>query len=147
MGQLLAKRDYRKDLMNFGINKAKTSKLGDLRGSKAPANTDNVPTAVSTFKPNNPYIYSLLKTGMELLKGSPRMKTILKRLKFIHSRRQPPHLQQLLVRSKFSDNQNITVSKCGGKKLHNVQTNHRGELVQLQGKRVTFQSERQYGLQ
>ena len=67
------------------------------------------------FNLNNPPIDSLLKPGIEVLKGSPRMKTILQLLKFIHSRRQPLKLQQLLVRSKFSDNQNITVSKCGRK--------------------------------
>ena len=87
LSELLAKRGYQKNLINFGINKAKTSKLEDLRGSRAPANTNNVLTAVSTFNPNNPPIDSLLKTEMGLLKSSPRM---------IHSRRQPPNLQQLL---------------------------------------------------
>ena len=54
---------------------------------------------------------------MGLLKGSPRMKAILQRLKLIYSRRQPHNLQQLLVRSQFSYNQNITVSKNGRNKF------------------------------
>ena len=107
LSELLAKRGYPKDLINFGINKAKISKLEDLRGSRAPANSYNVLAVVSTFNPNNPPIDPLLKTGMQLSKGSPTMKAILQRLKFIHSRRQSPYLQQLLVRSKFSDNQNM----------------------------------------
>ena len=61
LSELSAKRGYPKDFINFGINKAKTSKLEDLRGSRAPANTDNVLTAVSTFNPNNPPIDSLPK--------------------------------------------------------------------------------------
>ena len=91
---------------------------------------------------------TLLKAGMELLKGSPRMKTILQRLKFIHSTRRPPNLQtQPISRYKFSDNHTITLSNHLRKKKHNVETNNRGELIQLEEKRAPFCSETQYGLQ
>ena len=95
LSELLAKRGYPKDLINFGINRARTSKLEDLKGSRAPANTDNIFTTVSAFNPDNPPTDSLLKLGMDLLKGSPRTKTILQLLKFIHSRTRSPNLQQL----------------------------------------------------
>ena len=44
------------------------------------------------------------------------MKSILERLKFIHSKRQPHNLIQLLVRSRFTNKTQGTVSQCGGKR-------------------------------
>ena len=43
------------------------------------------------------------------------MKSILGGLKFIHSRRQPLNLRQKLVRSRFTNKTQDTVSQCGGK--------------------------------
>ena len=116
LSDLLSKRGYPKDLINHGITKAKTIKQDELRITRVRPTTQNTLTLVTTFNPNNPPITSLLETGLTILKNSPRMKSILERLKFIHSKRQPHNLIQLLVRSRFTNKTQGTVSQCGGKR-------------------------------
>ena len=114
-GQLI-KRCYPKELINNGITKAKTIKQEEFRITRAPPTSQNTPRLVTTFNSNNPPITSLLEPGLTILKYSPRMKSILGGLKFIHSRRQSPNLRQLLVRSRFTNKTQGTVSQCGGKR-------------------------------
>ena len=116
LSDLLIKRGYPKDLINSGITKAKTIKQGELRITRATPTTQNTLILVTTFNPYNPPITSLLERGLTILKSSLRMKSILGGLKFIHSRRQPPNLRELLVRSRFTNKTQGTVSP-GGRKL------------------------------
>ena len=78
---------------------------------------ENCLTLVTTFNPNNPNIFPVIKTRLQMLMSSPRMKSALCTIKIIHSRWQPLNLKQLFVKSKFTDKTKI-VSKRGGNKCY-----------------------------
>ena len=113
---ILFKRGYPKEIITIGINKARALNQKELRTPQPRQTTENILTFVTTFNPNNPSITSQLQTSLTILKSTPKMKSASEGTKIIHSRRQPPNLKQLLVKSKLTNRTEGIVSKCGGKR-------------------------------
>ena len=126
---IIFKRGYPKEIITIGTNKARALNQKELRTTQPRQTTENILTFVTTFNSNNPSITSLLQTSLTILKSNPKMKSTLEGTKIIHSRRQPPNLKQLLVKSKLTNRTEGIVPKCGGKKVHYIQTINSGELV------------------
>ena len=63
----LSKYQYRKQLTEFGINKALSIPLQELCTPKTISN-DNSPPFITTYNPNNPNVYEMIDKSVECLK-------------------------------------------------------------------------------
>ena len=97
-------------MIQIGPTKALDLNKNELKTCQRDHDQENCLTLVTTFNPNNPNIFSVIKTGLHMLISSPRMKYALYTINIILSRRQPPQLKQLLVKSKFTDKTEPVVS-------------------------------------
>ena len=63
----LSKQQYPKQLTEFGINKALSIPLQELRTSKTISNDNSLPF-ITTYNPNNPNVYEMIDKSVECLK-------------------------------------------------------------------------------
>ena len=89
-----------------------------MRTCQRDQDQENCLTLATTFNPNTPNIFPVIKKGLQMLMSSSRMKSVLSTIKIIYSRKQPPNLKQLLVKSKFKDKTEGIVSNYGGNKCY-----------------------------
>ena len=110
MGELKTlnkRRKYPED----GIKKALTQSQNDLRNYR-PKSDETVLPFVSTYNPNNPEMFRIVKENQHILERSETMKEIMNSKKFLKSKRQMPNLKRILCKARFRKPQSFTVAKC-----------------------------------
>ena len=104
---LLSKYQYPKQLTEFGINKALSIPLQELRTPKTISN-DNSLQFITTYNSNNPNVYEMIDKSVECLK---RNKVDgFENLRVIKSKRQAPNLKKILIKAEFSQKQKLEFS-------------------------------------
>jgi len=107
----LKKYDYPDRIIEIGINKAAAIPQDELRKPKVCENKKAV-AFVSTYNPNNPKVFHLIKSAVNTLKDN-KVKGF-QNLELIHARRQAPNLKRILTTSDFkSKDPEVGVFKCG----------------------------------
>ena len=96
----LSKYQYLKQLTDFGINKALSIPLQELR-TQAISNDNSIPF-VTTYNPNNLNVYEMIDKSVEYLKWNKV--DDFENLKEIKSKRQAPNLERILTKAEFSQN-------------------------------------------
>ena len=108
----LSKYQYPKQLTEFGINKALSIPLQELRTPKTISNDNSLPF-ITTYNPNNPNVYEMIDKSIECLK---RNKVDgYENLRVIKSKRQAPNSKKILTKAEFSQKQ-VGVFKCPDKR-------------------------------
>ena len=97
-----------KKVVEIGIQKALKIPQTKLRQPKTIENNNNL-TFISTFNPNNPKIFTLIKSGVNTLVENNI--NGFKNIRLIHAKRQPPNLKRILTNSLFK-NKTAGVFKC-----------------------------------
>ena len=92
----LSKYNYQNSL----IKKALSIPQKDLRKPKKPSN-ENILPFITTFNPNNPNIYSTIKSLVICLKNSSV--SAFHNINLIQSKRQPPNLKKRLTRAEYGE--------------------------------------------
>lgn len=133
---MLHKREYPLNLIETGINKAKSFTRNELLKPKDKQQNESILTFVHTYNPNNKQMSTVINNSLEILQGSTRLNNILKHTNIIMSKRQAPNLKQLLTRAKTNNNTNYnpTVSKCNNKRCGTCKH-------LLEGNTITFQNQ------
>ena len=108
----LQKQKYPKNLIENGIERALQIPQTDLRKPKARSN-EKVLAFTTTFNPNNPDVFKIVKQSLDHIKTSTNIKEALDSHILINPKRQPPSLQRLLCKSEYIRPEKIKVSKCG----------------------------------
>ena len=108
----LSKYQYPKQLTEFGINKALSIPLQELRTPKTISNDNSLPF-ITTYNPINPNVYEMIDKSVEYLKRNKE--DGFENLRVIKSKRQTPNLKKILTKAEFSQKQ-VGVFKCPGKR-------------------------------
>ena len=108
----LSKYQCPKQLTEFGINKALSIPLEELRTPKTISNDNSLPF-ITTYNPNNPNVYEMIDKSVECLKRSKV--DGFENLRVIKSIRQVPNLKKILTKAEFSKKQ-VGVFKCPDKR-------------------------------
>lgn len=98
---LLLQRNYPTQLIQNGINKAKSHERKDLLLVKIKP-VKNVIPYVSTHNPRNPEMFNIIRNNLPILEEDQDMKKILDTSHIIKSKRQSPSLKCILTRESFS---------------------------------------------
>ena len=96
----LSKYLYPDSLIKQGFQRALSIPQGDLRKLQKSSNEDILPS-ITTFNPNNPNIYSFLKSSVNCLKNNND--SGFHNIKLIQSKRQSPNLKKLLTKAEFGE--------------------------------------------
>ena len=81
--QDLMKRNYPILLINDGIEKTMEKDIKELRQVKEKLNQNQIIPFVSTFNPQNPELFSVIKQNVHILEKSDTMKSILEKTPFL----------------------------------------------------------------
>lgn len=106
----LAKYQYPKTVIEFGIQKALSIPQNELRKEKTKS-SENVISFISTHNPNNPNVMPLIKSSFFTLIAN-KVKGFKPDIKLIHSKRQAPNLKKILTKAEFT-NIRARVKQCG----------------------------------
>ena len=101
----LSKYQYPKQLTEFGINKALSIPLQELRTPKTISNDNSLPF-ITTYNPNNPNVYEMIDKSVEYLKRNKVDD---------FEKQQAPNLKKILTKAEFSQKQ-VGVFKCPDKR-------------------------------
>ena len=95
---------YPEKVVEIGIQKALKIPQTELYQPKTTENNNNL-TFLSTFNPNNPKIFKLVKSGVnKLVENNVNG---FKYIRLIHAKRQPPNLKRILTNSFFTNKRRI----------------------------------------
>ena len=108
----LSKYQYLKQLTEFGINKASSIPLQELRTPKTISNDNSLPF-ITTYNPNSPNVYEMIDKSVEYLKRNKVGS--FENLRLIKSKRQAPNLKKILTKAELSQKQ-VGVFKCPDKR-------------------------------
>ena len=108
----LSKYQYPKQLTEFGINKALSIPLQELRTPKTISN-GNSHTFITTSNPKNPNVYEMIDKSVESLKRNKVHG--FENLRVVKSKQQAPNLKRILTKAEFSQKQ-VGVYKCPEKR-------------------------------
>ena len=95
----LSKHQYPKQLIEFGINKALSIPLQELRTPKTISYDNNLPF-IATYNPNNPNVYEIIDKLVECLKQNKVDN--FENLRVTKSKRQAPNLKKILTKAESS---------------------------------------------
>lgn len=110
---LLLEQKYPITLIEAGIEKAKQIPLQILRQPKSKNNEEIIPF-ITTYNPNNPNIFPIIKQSFNNFQYSKTMSNIFHKKKLVNSMSQAPNLGRLLCRSDFqSQHKQHEVKTCG----------------------------------
>ena len=104
----LSKYQYPKQLTEFGINKALSIPLQELRTPKTISNDNSLPF-ITTYNSNNPNVHEMIDKSVECLKRNKI--DGFENLRIIKSKRQAPNLKNILTKAELSQKQ-VGVYKC-----------------------------------
>ena len=111
--RILLQRKYPEAVIDFGIQKAASKNIQELRQAKTRNNDNDVIAYVSTYNPRNTEVFNIIYQNLPMLNKDERMKKVLQQYNIIKSKRQPKSLKKLLTSAKFETNkEEITVKKC-----------------------------------
>ncbi len=114
---VLLKQKYPVNVIEWGIQKAKSIPIEELRTSTQNAEESNkVIPFVTTFNKSDKDMFKIINMGIGILEKSGRMQRVLQNKTLIKSSRQPPNIKNLLTRAKFSSQLEFYVTKCGNKR-------------------------------
>ena len=99
---------YPEKVVEIGIQTALKIPQTELRQPKTIESNNNL-TFISTFKPNNPKIFDLMKSGVNTLVENNV--NGFKNIRLIHAERQPPNLKRILTNSLFT-NKTAGIFQC-----------------------------------
>ena len=108
----LKAQGYPETLIKEGFNKARAIPIDILRKAKT-RDSENIIPFISTYNPNNPNLFGLIKSGFTTLCNT-NVNGFSQELKLIQSERQSPNLKKILTKAEFTTKQPM-VSKCGNK--------------------------------
>ena len=94
----LSKYHYPDSLIKQGFQKAFSIPQKDLRKPKKPS-IENILAFITTFNPNNPNIYSTIKSSVNCLKNNNV--SGFQNIRLIQSKHQSPNLKKLLTKTEF----------------------------------------------
>ena len=98
----LSNYQYQKQLTEFGINKALSIPLQELRTPKTISNGNSLPF-ITTYNPNNPNVYEMIDKSVKCLKRNKV--DSFENLRIIKSKRQAPNLKKILIKAEFFQKQ------------------------------------------
>ena len=81
-------------LIYYG-NKALTLTTEDLRRVREQATENNLLCLVTTYNPNNPQVFQLVRRTLPMLTRNSSLKSIMSKTKVIHSQQQPRNLKRM----------------------------------------------------
>ena len=110
----LEKQHYPKSLIESGIKRALEIPIEQLRESK-PTKEEDTLTFISTFNPNNPNVFPIIRQCFNNLSYSKSMSKVTEKKTLINSKRQAPNLQRLLCKSNFHSTEVAYQTKHCGK--------------------------------
>ena len=116
--QILLRKQYLAEIIDYGVNKALTQTTEELRRMREQATENNLLCLVTTYNPNNPQVFQLVRKTLPMLNQNSSLKSIMSKTKVIHSQRQPRNLKRMLTNSYFSSQKDIDpeVKICGTKR-------------------------------
>ena len=116
--QILLRKQYPAEIIDYGVNKALTQTTEELRRVREKATEDNLLCLVTTYNPNNPQVFQLVRKTLPMLNHNSSLKSIMSKTKVIHSQRQPRNLKRMLTNSYFSSQKDTDpeVKSCGTKR-------------------------------
>ena len=100
--KILLRKQYPAEIINYGVNKALTQTTEELRRVREQATENNLLCLVTTYNPNNPQVFQLIRKTLPMLNQNSSLKSIMSKTKVIHSQRQPRNLKRMLTNSYFS---------------------------------------------
>ena len=86
-------------VIDHGITKVKQIPQAELKLPKDRGDNGKILPFVSTFNPNNPTVYAIIKSTFESLQENKVYG--MRDFKLIHSRRQPANLKNMLTSTQF----------------------------------------------
>ena len=96
----IQQQKYPNTLIDHGIQKAKIIPRPELRKAKSKDNNENkILSFVTTHNPNNPNLFPIIRNTLLLLSASEKMKTSLKNVKLIKSKRTAKNLKRMLTKA------------------------------------------------
>ena len=115
--QILLRKQYPAEIIDYGVNKVLTQTTEELRRVREKATEDNLLCLVTTYNPNNPQVFQLVRKTLPMLNHNSSLKSIMSKTKVIHSQRQPRNLKRMLTNSYFSSQKDTDpeVKICGTK--------------------------------
>ena len=131
--QILLRKQYPAEIIDYGVNKALTQTTEELRRVREQATENNLLCLVTTYNPNNPQVFQLVRKTLPMLNQNSSLKSIMRKTKVIHCQRQPRNLKRILTNSYFPRQKDTDpeVKICGTKRC--------GTCPYLkQGKEITF---------
>ena len=99
-------------LTEFGINKALSIPLQELRTPKTISNDNNL-SFITFYNQNNPSVYQMIDKSVESLE--PNKVDSFENLRVMKSKQQAPNLRKILNKPEFSQTQ-VGVFKCPDKR-------------------------------
>ena len=100
--QILLRKQYQAEIIDYGVNKAVTLTTEELRRVREQTTENNLLCLVTTYNPNNPQVFQLVRRTLPMLNQNSSLKSIMGKTKVIHSQRQPRNLKRMLTNSCFS---------------------------------------------
>ena len=90
----------------------------ELRRVREQTTENNLLCLVTTYNPNNPQVFQLVRKTLPMLNQNSSLKSIMSKTKVIHSHRQPRNLKRMLTNSYFSSQKDTDpeVKICGTKR-------------------------------
>ena len=131
--QILPRKQYPAEIVDYGVNKALTQTTEELRRVRELATENNLLCLVTAYNPNNLQVVQLVRKTLPMLNQNSSLKSIMSKTKVIHSQREPRNLMRMLTNSYFSRQKDTDpkVKICGTKRC--------GTCPYLkQGKEFTF---------
>ena len=89
-------------IIDYGVNKAPTQTTEELRRVREQGTENNLLCLVTTYNPNNPQVFQLVRKTLPMLNQNSSLKSVMSKTKVIHSQRQPRNLKRMLKNSYFS---------------------------------------------
>ena len=103
---------------------------------KEEATDDNLLCLVTTYTPNNPQVFQLVKKTLPMLNQNSSSKSMMSKTKVIHSQRQPRNLKRMLTNSYFSSQKDTDV---WNKTVRNMPYLKQGKELTFSATNKTFQ--------
>ena len=98
--QILLRKQYPAEIIDYGVNKALTLTTEELRRVGEQTTENNLLCLVTTYNPNK--VFQLVRRTLPMLNQNSSLKSIMSKTKVIHSQQQPRNLKRMLTYSYFS---------------------------------------------
>ena len=83
--QILLRKQYTAEIIDYGVNKAPALTTEELRRVREQTTENNLLCLVTTYSPNNPQVFQLVRRTLPMLNQNSSLKSIMSKTKVIHS--------------------------------------------------------------